>query len=73
MCYIINVVTVIATYGQHNVKAQYAATDDYSYLYMSMYELLKYARGFAFGILHIRIILLYITIKRITSNGLSFM
>lgn len=36
-----------------------------------MYELLKYARGFAFGILHITITLLYIN-KLIISNQLSF-
>lgn len=49
MCCIIHIVTVIAAYEQHNVKAQYAATDEYSYIYMSIYELLKYARGFAFA------------------------
>lgn len=35
---------------------------------MSVYELLKYARGFAFGILHIKITLHYILIK---NNELS--
>lgn len=71
MCSVIHVLTVITAYEQHNIKAQYAATDEYSYLYTSMYELLKYARGFAFGILHITITLLYIN-KLIISNQLSF-
>lgn len=72
MCFIIHVVTVIAVYEQHNIKAQYAADDEYSYVYMSVYELVKYTRGFAFGILHIKVFLLYIIIKRIITNQLSF-
>lgn len=69
---IIHTVTVIAAYEQHNIKAQYAADDEYSYVYVSVYELVRYTRGFAFGILHITIFLLYVIIKRIITNQLSF-
>lgn len=63
MCYITYVVTVIAAWEQHNIKVQCVATDEYSCLNMAVYEFLKYARGFVFDILHIKIILFYNIIK----------
>lgn len=71
MCYITHVLTVIAAYEQHNIKAQCASNDEYSHLHVAVYELLKYARGFSFGVLYIKIIMLYVIIQRITSNQIS--